>query len=697
MSKSLLRGIAVIAFVVAVVVALLLVPSHHPTPERARNDDPWVLVNYNPNDKYGTFLANGFFSTRLMGDGIGSQGGRPLPCFAAGFYDEEKLVPVPTWSDLRFYDGRTRFVVDGKADYKQTLDMRTGIFTTYATWRAGRKKLTGRIQILVSRADPNIALIRAELRPNFSGVVHIRAAETCAEGSLRKLHCALIKLAGGKSATLTVYQTKHSKIALALAVSIPTMVSVHKNARFEINKLVSLSTSADADRARKEALEALAGALANEDAAIERHIKAWEELWKSDIRIEGSSKKQQQIIHSCMFYILSSVREGNKWSIPPMGLSNNAFSGHIFWDADTWIFPALILQHPELARSIVDYRHRTLLGAMKNARQFGMPGAQYAWESGYSGLEVTPEGLPYRHERHINGDVALAQWQYFLATGNLDWLKTNAWPVIKSTADWWVAKAKWNAQKARYEILQVVPPDESAELVNNSVYTNAVAVLNLRIANEVARILGERSNPQWAQVAEKLYIPFDATARRFIAFDGYGSGRFGSMYRAKQADPELVIYPLQFQIPGLNMNEVYHNTFRFYAPRVHKGGPAMTSSVHAVIAARLGDCSRAYAEFVKSYKPFIRGPFNMFNEKPSRYLENMCFLTGAAGPIQAILFGIAGARMDYFGSSELTFKPCLPKHWKKLIVKNIHWRGKTFDLTVLPGNRIQIKPQIPDA
>lgn len=692
MSKSLLRGLLVIAVAVAIVIALLIIPARLPAPKHTSNDDPWVLVNYNPEDKYGTFLANGFISTRLMGDGVGNQGGKPLPCFAAGFYENEKLTPIPTWSDLRFYYGNTMFVVDKTAGYKQTLNMRTGIFTTYATWRAKKKMLTGKIQVLVSRADPNIGLIRAELTPSFSGVVGIGASESVTEANLVKLNGALLRLTGGRSAVLSVYQTKQSKIALAIATVVPTNVGVRENVKFEVRKWVSISTSTSTERARREALTALEHVLSDEGGAIIRHKRAWEKLWQKDIRAVGSSRKQQQIIHSCMFYILSSVREGSKWSIPPMGLSNNAFSGHVFWDADTWIFPALILQHPELARSIVHYRYHTLPGAIINARESGMPGAQYAWESGYTGREDTPEGLPYRHGRHINGDVAIAQWQYFLATGDLNWLRTRAWHVIKATADWWVAKAKWIPSKGRYEIHQVVPPDESAELVNNSVYTNAIAVINLRIADKASRVLGWKPNPRWLQTAEQMYIPIDPKTRRFIAFDGYGSGKFGPAYRAKQADAELVIYPLQFTIGQQDMTAIYENTFRFYAERVHSGGPAMTSSAHAVIAARLGDCERAYSEFVKSYKPFIRGPFNMFNEKPSRYLDNMCFLTGAAGPIQAILFGLAGIKMDYLGTSELTIKPCLPRHWKKLVIKKIQWRGKTFDLTVLPGNNVKITP-----
>ncbi|MGC8862919.1 MAG: hypothetical protein ACP5R5_09110 [Armatimonadota bacterium] len=689
MSRSILRGIVLIVIAAAVVLALVLLPPRPAKKQHPPNDHPWMLVNYNPGDPYGTYLGNGFISTRIMGDGVGSQNGKPLACYMAGLYDDEKLVPLPTWSDLRFYDGRTRFVIDRSAYYKQTLDMRIGILTTHATWRAGSKTLKGKIHVIVSRAQPNLAVVRAELMPDFTGQVAVRAPLGTPEPALQPAGGSIARIIGGRERVLRAYKCSQSGIVVALAATHDQRLRARRGNRAVVHSWVSVASGRDAEAATRDAVSNLDAAVADTDVVIARHKAAWRDLWRSDIAVDGP-RKDQQVIHSCMFYLLSSVREGSKWSIPPMGLSNDAFSGHVFWDADIWMFPALILQHPELARSIVEYRYQTLPGAMQNAREAGMPGAQYAWESGFSGKEATPEGLVYRHERHINGDVALAQWQYFLATGDLNWLKSRGWPVIKSTADWWVGKAKWIPERSRYEILQVVPPDESADLVNNSAYTNAIAKLNLEIACRAAVLVGQRPDPKWSKVAARMYIPFDPRSRRFVAFDEWGSQRFGPRYTTKQADTELLIYPLQFNFDAKDMTDIYKNTFDYYARRVHKGGPAMTSSVHSVIAARLGDRRRAYSEFVRSYKPFLRGPFNFFNEQPSRFKENMCFLTGCAGPIQAVLFGLAGIKMDYLGSSDLKYKPCLPIRWKSLKITGLKWRGGVFDLVVYPGDRVEV-------
>ena len=51
-----------------------------------------------------------------------------------------------------------------------------------------------------------------------------------------------------------------------------------------------------------------------------------------------------------------------------MGLSSNIYGGHIFWDAEVWMMPALIVQHPDYAKSIIDYRFKTA-GAGQEERQ----------------------------------------------------------------------------------------------------------------------------------------------------------------------------------------------------------------------------------------------------------------------------------------------------------------------------------------
>ena len=502
MDRSVRRGIAIIAVIVLAIAAILIAARKDQKRPIPPNNDPWQLVSYDADDEYGTYLGNGLISTRIMSDGVGSQimpgdDGEArtvvLGCFMAGVYENEKLAPIPTWSDLRFYDGKTRFVIDKRADYKQTLDMKSGILTTNATWRAGKKKLRGTITIIVSRARPNVGWVRVAFIPSFNGEVELRHHVQLPDGrKIRANTCTLgpggTLIGIGRSLRIQTGSAPGSHV-LGLRGASRFIVKRDETTTIELHTaLYNGENSSEVAKSAVDEVKRVSGwGDTNPQEATRRfineHTDAWAKLWQKHIVIDGP-REDQQVLNSCMFYLMQSVREGSQWSIPPMGLSSDSFSGHVFWDADIWIFPSLLLQHPELARSIVDYRYNTLPGAFANAKESGYDGAEYAWESAKTGKEDTPPGLIYRNERHINGDIALAQWQFYLATGDLDWLRTRGFAVIKATADYWISRTTF--ANDRYEIREVVPPDENADFVDNSVYTNAIAKMNLEIASRAA-------------------------------------------------------------------------------------------------------------------------------------------------------------------------------------------------------------------
>ena len=148
----------------------------------------------------------------------------------------------------------------------------------------------------------------------------------------------------------------------------------------------------------------------------EFHNAAWDSLWKSDIIIDGDDASQRDV-HSAMYHLYSFVREGTSYSPSPMGLSGLGYNGHVFWDAELWMFPALLVLHPEMAKSMVEYRYQRLEEAKHNAFAHGYKGAMYPWESAATGNEETPVwALSGPFEHHITADVAIAAWNYFAVT-----------------------------------------------------------------------------------------------------------------------------------------------------------------------------------------------------------------------------------------------------------------------------------------
>ena len=115
------------------------------------------------------------------------------------------------------------------------------------------------------------------------------------------------------------------------------------------------------------------------------------------------------------------------------------------------MLPPLLLLHPELARTIVTYRYNTLSGAREEAKANSYEGAKYAWQSAFTGREVTQNGATHG-EFQIAGWVALAQWWYYLATNDIDWLKNYGFPVIYDTAEFWASRVRYNRKRDRYEM-----------------------------------------------------------------------------------------------------------------------------------------------------------------------------------------------------------------------------------------------------
>ena len=123
-----------------------------------------------------------------------------------------------------------------------------------------------------------------------------------------------------------------------------------------------------------------------------------------------------------------------------MGLSSDIYGGHIFWDAESVMLPALLVQHPDYAKSIIDYRFKRLGQAKKERPNARVRGGGVSLGKRSTGAEMAP--AEFAQERHITADVGWAAWQYYLWTGDKTYLKTEGWPVLSATAAYWVSQGR---------------------------------------------------------------------------------------------------------------------------------------------------------------------------------------------------------------------------------------------------------------
>ncbi len=411
--------------------------------------------------------------------------------------------------------------------------------------------------------------------------------------------------------------------------------------------------------------------LQGRERLIEMHDNAWDELWKSDITIEASGPafaaevaQSQQDIHSMLYHLYSFVREGSANSPSPMGLSGLGYNGHVFWDTELWMFPAILQMHPELAKSMVEYRFQRLEAAKRNTFGKGYKGAMYPWESAESGVEETPVwALSGPFEHHITADVALAAWNYYCVTQDKNWLREKGWPILKNTADFWASRVERNGP-GKYDINNVVAADEWAENVDNNAFTNAAAKANLKFATEAARILGIIADVDWMNVANNIPIlkmP-DGITSEHSAYKGEG---------IKQADVNLLAYPLK----EITDNTQIKKDLDYYSVRVpNEGTPAMTQAIFSLLYSRIGDSEKAFHFFKDSYLPNLLPPFNVIAETKGG--TNPYFATGAGGILQAMLNGFGGLEITPTGITQI--KSALPGQWKSLTLTGIGQDKQTF-------------------
>ena len=400
--------------------------------------------------------------------------------------------------------------------------------------------------------------------------------------------------------------------------------------------------------------------LEGRDRLIERHRQAWDKLWEKDIVIEGDEDSQRDI-RFMLYHLYAFVREGNALSLSPMGLSGLGYNGHVFWDTELWMYPALLMMNPALAKSLLDYRFERLEAAKQNAFSHGYQGAMFPWESAEDGFEQAPVwALTGPFQQHITACVGWAFWKYFQVTQDKSWLAEKGWPVLKEVATFWCDRVERKGPGS-YEINNVIGANEFEENIDNNAFTNGIVKLVLEYTAQAAETLGHEVNSDWRHVAENIPILefADGTTRENRTYDGA---------EIKQADANLLTYPLGMYTDPEKMRK----DLDYYEPRMSPEGPAMGVCTLATIHALLGDKKEAFLLFQKSYLPNLIGPFGVMAECADGKGVAPFFITGAGGMLQTVLSGFGGLRITDEGLVEAG--QCLPEHWTSLKIKGVEIR-----------------------
>ena len=310
---------------------------------------------------------------------------------------------------------------------------------------------------------------------------------------------------------------------------------------------------------------------------------AWSELWKGRITLLGADQRWQALTDAALFYLFSSTHVASPASTSIFGLATwhdyHYYYGHVMWDIETFVVPVLSLLQPHAAESILEYRIRSLPSAVSNARLRGRRGVQFPWESAPSGEEAAPlPGSASWHEDHVSLDVARAFAFHSYVTGDQEFLREKAWPILSGVADW-IASRVTHSERG-YEIRADMGIAERETEVDNAAFTNMSAVLVLRDAISAAESLGHAAKPEWARIADAIVIPKEGGV--IVSHDGFDPHE----EKGGTPDPLMGVFPLGFDLKP----EVQAATLKFYLG-LREGyiGSPMLSALYGVWAAYAGD------------------------------------------------------------------------------------------------------------
>ncbi len=434
-----------------------------------------------------------------------------------------------------------------------------------------------------------------------------------------------------------------------------------------------------------ESVASASAAVGFEGAAL-AHRTAWAKFWETaDIHI-GTDKAVQQAVRWILFQLHQASAHINGTGIAAKGVTGQAYEGHYFWDTEIFVLPFLVYTRPDVAASLLKFRHSMLPQARRRASELAVRGALFPWRT-INGIEASAYYAAGTAQYHINADIAYALRQYVEVTGDENLLWDIGVEILVETARMW-ADLGFHRDGA-FHIYGVTGPDEYTAIVDDNAYTNLMAQMNLLYAAETSRRMRDEHPDRWAALSKRLNIdPAELDEWEtngndmFVGYDeGYGITRQDESFLAKERwdfdnVPDdnyplllhyhpLVIYRYQvlkqadvvmatFLCEDRFDPELIRANFEYYDP-LTTGDSSLSACVQSIVAAGIGRADLAMRYFRTALFTDLADLHNNTTDG--------VHLASAGGVWMALIYGMAGMR-DRGGS--IDFDPHLPQEWRRL-------------------------------
>lgn len=284
------------------------------------------------------------------------------------------------------------------------------------------------------------------------------------------------------------------------------------------------------------AREAVASAAeAGFDHLLAEHRDHWHQRWEPAHTDISGDRELDTAVKFAEYHLLACANgDDDEAAIGARGLTGPSYNGHVFWDTEVFVVPALAAMAPRSARAALMYRWHRLDAAQERARRSGRSGARFPWESAGDGRDVTPRQATDLHgdvvqiltgdlEEHIVADVAWAVVRYVDWTGDHRFMTSIGATLLAETARYWASRIEVDADGSGH-LRNVIGPDEYHERVDDNAFTNVMAGHNLRVASERCGRLGAASETErrrWRDLSERIVDGFDPGTGVYEQFEGF--------------------------------------------------------------------------------------------------------------------------------------------------------------------------------
>jgi nigerose phosphorylase len=642
----------------------------------------------------------------------------------------------------------TRLLIEGEEyslperdwlSHKMTLSYRHGLLGRETVFQTKKGTISLQTERFASMEEKHLIVLKTTLTPSFDGEVEVITGIDADVWDINGPHYDSVDT-GSLNECLYALGTTHEnqdQVVVVEATELPRKtdqmvdsddrkvmrrisIPVKAGGQYSLYKYIAVYTSKDCENYKAEAEKLVIKAKeAGYEQLLSDHKNNWEEKWKvSEVSIEGDDEAMEALNYS--LYHLHSIapRHSESLSIAARGLSGQTYKGAVFWDTEMFMLDFFLFTEPQIAKTLLKYRIDTLPGARKKAESYGFDGAFYAWESQEGGYDACSDynvtdvftGRPMRtyfkdKQIHISAAVVYGIMRYTLFTGKRDLLSEGGAEVILECAKFYYSLLIRRIKEERYELWDVIGPDEYHERVNNNAYTNRMAKHTFDAAVEILKEEIAEGNENSAQkkellerledAAKHLYIPEPDEKTGIIEqFDGYElleevsiaevkerllhekeywGGAYGVASHTKIIKQADVVTMINLFSNEYDADTLYKN-WSYYEPRTEHGS-SLSACMYSMLACKCGMADKAYPFFIKSARADLLDG--------GKQWAGLIYIGGthpaaSGGAYMTAVEGFAGLRIE---DGELKAAPRLPAAWNRLSFK-VYYLGDLYQIIV---------------